>query len=696
VGGGVLSTGAEGDRGPFRRALDDTLDGLGYVHTFNGPHSLFSDTIRSMRAMAVSHDLGHVLMGEQDLRISLLERLLAHAESTARYNVYFGAGRDRWDERGRTVHESIFNVTNGRYRNPSTQQGYTPFSTWTRGLAWVAAGYPEELEWLRTRPDEDFEAIESPLLLAELRRLAPEGLTLREAVEARWLQTACAVCDFHLENTPTDGVPYWDTGAPGLTNLPEWRDHPADPYNQYEPVDSSGRRITAQGLLRLAAYLEDEAPRLAALPLDLDGSGPRPHREAEIRERGERYRRAALVTARTLFAEPYLSSGEHEGILLHSIYHQPNGWDFVQPGQTVAKRRELHVGGLPSPRARRHDRPGRSRRSLPAFLRHPGDGVSGPTGSSGRIGSPGRPDPVTDLRRFALHTITTRPWAIERAIDEYSRAGFGGISIWRDAMDGRDAGQIRRRMSEAGLAGVSLVRGGFFAHADETARAAAMEDNRRCIDEAHELDLPLIVLVCGADPALGARRESPDYHRLPGRTGTGGRRRWGPPRNRTAPPRCTRTPAAPSTPSHRRIASPGRQMRRQGHRRAPRDRRRWRQRGPLHRRLPAHRHPPPSAASWTSTTSGGTRIFPGTSPSPERMTFSRRTTSVTGAFPRSTCSSTAGSWAKVGSTCPPIRRSVEEAGFRGLIEVEIFSERYWELDQNEWLRRIAEACTTAV
>jgi unsaturated chondroitin disaccharide hydrolase len=42
------------------------------------------------------------------------------------------------------------------------------------------------------------------------------------------------------------------------------------------------------------------------------------------------------VTARTLFAEPYLSSGEHEGILLHSIYHQPNGWDFVQPGQTVA------------------------------------------------------------------------------------------------------------------------------------------------------------------------------------------------------------------------------------------------------------------------------------------------------------------------------------------------------------------------
>jgi hypothetical protein len=314
----------------------DTRDGLGYVHTFNGPHSLFSDTIRSMRAMAVSHGLGHVLMGEQDLRISLLERLLAHAESTARYNVYFGAGRDRWDLRGRTVHESIFNVTNGRYRNPSTQQGYTPFSTWTRGLAWVAAGYPEQLEWLRTRPDGELAAIDAPLLFAELRRYAPEGLSLGDAIEARWLQTACAVCDFHLENTPTDGVPYWDTGAPGLNHLPGWRDRPADPYNDHEPVDSSAAAITAQGLLRLAAYLEGEAPRLPTLPLDLDGSGPRQHPEAEIRARGDRYRRAALVTARTLFAEPYLSSGDHEGILLHSIYHQPNGWDFVQPGQTVA------------------------------------------------------------------------------------------------------------------------------------------------------------------------------------------------------------------------------------------------------------------------------------------------------------------------------------------------------------------------
>jgi unsaturated chondroitin disaccharide hydrolase len=50
-------------------------DGTGFIHSFNGPHSLFVDTIRSCRALAVAHQLGHVLMGEQDAKISLLKRV---------------------------------------------------------------------------------------------------------------------------------------------------------------------------------------------------------------------------------------------------------------------------------------------------------------------------------------------------------------------------------------------------------------------------------------------------------------------------------------------------------------------------------------------------------------------------------------------------------------------------------------------
>src|SRR5436190_6775029 len=75
-------------------------NGEGFIHSFNGPHSLFADTIRSLRALALSHQLGHVLMGEKDEQISLLRRLVEHARTTAKWNVYYGANRDSYDIRG--------------------------------------------------------------------------------------------------------------------------------------------------------------------------------------------------------------------------------------------------------------------------------------------------------------------------------------------------------------------------------------------------------------------------------------------------------------------------------------------------------------------------------------------------------------------------------------------------------------------
>ena len=271
--------------------------GSGYIYSFNGPHSLFADTIRSLRALAVSHRLGHKLMGEMDRPICLLERLLQHAETTARYAVYYGEGRDAYDIRGRTAHESIFNVNDGAYRCPNSQQGYSPFSTWTRGLAWILCGYPEELEFLETLPEEE---------------LAPHGG--KEKILARFLHVAEAVADFYLQYTPIDGVPYWDTGAPGLAYLGNYLDRPAEPFNEHEPVDSSAAAIAAQGLLRLGTYLK---------------------RNLQI-AKGNRYYQAGLTVARTLLAEPYLSlDPNHEGLLLNSVYHRPNGWDYVPPGRQV-------------------------------------------------------------------------------------------------------------------------------------------------------------------------------------------------------------------------------------------------------------------------------------------------------------------------------------------------------------------------
>jgi hypothetical protein len=243
----------------------------------------------------MAHDLGHTLMGENDRSTSLLERLVHHAETTARFNVYYGEGRDQFDVRGRVVHESIFNTNDGNYRCPSTQQGYSPFSTWTRGLAWIITGYAELLEYLETRTGNELDQYGG-----------------REEIRAWMLKAATATADFYIEEaTALDGIPYWDTGAPSLIHLKDYRQKNADPYNDHEPVDSSAAAITAQGLYRLGKIL---------------GPG-----------HGDRYRQAALTVADTLFQAPYLSQDPaHQGLILHSIYHQPNGWDYVAEGQTVA------------------------------------------------------------------------------------------------------------------------------------------------------------------------------------------------------------------------------------------------------------------------------------------------------------------------------------------------------------------------
>lgn len=275
-----------------------TADGTGYIYSFNGPHSLFVDTIRSLRSLALAHQLGHVLVGERDERISLLQRLVEHAGNTAQYNIWYGEGRDAYDVPGRTAHESIFNTNSGHYRCPSTQQGYSPFSTWTRGLAWAMLGYAELLEWLATLPEDEF-----------------DGIGGRAATEATFLKAARATCDFYIRETPVCGVPYWDTGAPGLAALGDYLARPAEPYNEHEPVDSSAAAIASQGLLRLGHYL-------------LDAKGET--------KSGVRYIEAGLATVRTLLSEPYVSMNpSHDGLLLHSVYHRPNGWDHIPPDRRV-------------------------------------------------------------------------------------------------------------------------------------------------------------------------------------------------------------------------------------------------------------------------------------------------------------------------------------------------------------------------
>lgn len=167
-----------------------SIQGGGFIYSFNGPHSLFVDTIRSCRALVVSHQLGHVLQAENDRRISLLQRAIQHLLSTVRYSIFYGKGRDSYDIPGRTAHEIIFNTNDGNYRCPNSQQGYTGFSTWTRGLAWAICGLGETLEIIDKLQESDYEQVISKKdLIEELS------------------QAAQATAEFYLAHMPLDGIP---------------------------------------------------------------------------------------------------------------------------------------------------------------------------------------------------------------------------------------------------------------------------------------------------------------------------------------------------------------------------------------------------------------------------------------------------------------------------------------------------------
>jgi unsaturated chondroitin disaccharide hydrolase len=127
------------------------------------------------------------------------------------------------------------------------------------------------------------------------------------------LKAAQATCDFYIEHSAADGIPYWDTGAPGLNSLGNYYSIDSQPFNDHEPVDSSAAAIGAQGLLRLGRYLNGKNTELS-----------------------QRYFQAGLTIARTLLNDRYLSlEPKHEGLILHSVYHRPNGWDNIPEGRKI-------------------------------------------------------------------------------------------------------------------------------------------------------------------------------------------------------------------------------------------------------------------------------------------------------------------------------------------------------------------------
>jgi sugar phosphate isomerase/epimerase len=119
---------------------------------------------------------------------------------------------------------------------------------------------------------------------------------------------------------------------------------------------------------------------------------------------------------------------------------------------------------------------------------------------------------LNDLSGLCLHTITTRPWNIEQAAGHYASAGVKGITVWRDALEGRNIAHTGQMLRDHDLTIVSLCRGGFFAHRSLLKRQDALDDNRRAIGEASELGTNRLVLVCGADPSQSLEESRKQIH----------------------------------------------------------------------------------------------------------------------------------------------------------------------------------------
>ena len=217
-----------------------------YIYSFNGPQSLFIDIMMNIRLLFRAHELG----GAE----KLYQKAVTHARTTERYLVQKRGSRIM-DHDGMVMHEGIFNPVRGEFRNLSTQQGYSPFTCWARGLAWALYGFTDT--YLYTQ-------------------------------DPFFLETAERCAGYYLANTPENGVPFWDYGAP---HIPQ------------EPLDSSAAAIAAVGFWKLK---------------DIAGT----------RRGASTYRQAALTILSTLTSPDFLGTHDtaYEGILRHGVYHRPMGW----------------------------------------------------------------------------------------------------------------------------------------------------------------------------------------------------------------------------------------------------------------------------------------------------------------------------------------------------------------------------------
>ena len=105
-----------------------------------------------------------------------------------------------------------------------------------------------------------------------------------------------------------------------------------------------------------------------------------------------------------------------------------------------------------------------------------------------------------DLSRLSLNQRTTNNWGVQEAVEGCVRAGIPWIGLWRDKVAETGLEESARIVREAGLRVSSLCRGGMFPAETAAERRSHLDDNRRAVEEAATLGTDVLVLVCGPSP----------------------------------------------------------------------------------------------------------------------------------------------------------------------------------------------------
>ena len=106
---------------------------------------------------------------------------------------------------------------------------------------------------------------------------------------------------------------------------------------------------------------------------------------------------------------------------------------------------------------------------------------------------------INDFSKLCVHTLTNKPWDLRECVENYSAAGIHGITIWRNVLEKQNLNEAKKLLDDHNMNVVSVARGGFFPSTEKRKREESINDNLLAIEQAAAVGAPTIVLVCGAD-----------------------------------------------------------------------------------------------------------------------------------------------------------------------------------------------------